>query len=85
MAPASFSVLALALVCSTFLPGGSAGSSRLVPMQKYQVDLDMKPSQRWLPILEDFRSSVPLILDYFYSAVRLHGKLLSKLKEIGVL
>ena len=48
----------------------STAPSNLVPMVKYQLDLDQPPKERWVPILENFKGSVPLILEYFRSIVR---------------
>lgn len=63
------------LLCSHlhFVAGDllSGGHSRLVPTVKYQVDLDQPPKERWLPILEDFKGSVPLMLKYYHTIVRL--------------
>ena len=68
MAAKRFAFFAVAFIGIAF-SGVSCEGSRLVPMQKYQVDLDTKPSERWLPILEDFKTSAPLIVRYFNSLV----------------
>ena len=49
------------------------GSATLVPMSKYQIDLDVSPDRRWIPLLEHFKSSAPLVVDYFQQFVRLYG------------
>ena len=48
---------------------GADALSEAVPMKKYTVDLDQPPSERWNPILKDFKSSAPLIVDYFNDQV----------------
>ena len=48
----------------------STAPENLVPTVKYRVDLDQPPKERWVPILENFKGSVPLILEYFRSIVR---------------
>ena len=59
------------LLCScSVATDAPSGSHSLVPMAKYQVDLDQTPKERWLPLLEDYTGSVPLILEYFRSLVR---------------
>ena len=68
MAAERLAFFAVAIIGIAF-SGVSSGVSRLVPMQKYQVDLDTKPSERWLPILEDFKTSAPLVVQYFNSLV----------------
>ena len=50
----------------------STAPSNLVPMVKYQLDLDQPPKERWVPILENFKGSVPLMLEYYHGIVRLH-------------
>lgn len=47
-----------------------AASGPVVPVEKYTVDLDQPPSERWIPLLKDFKSSAPLIVDYFSEQVR---------------
>lgn len=41
----------------------------LVPMRKYAVDLDKSPKERWISILSDYKTSVPLIIEYFNNIV----------------
>ena len=41
-----------------------------MPMEKYTINLDDPPRERWLPLLKDFKSSAPLIVDYFREQVR---------------
>ena len=38
-------------------------------MALYTIDLDQPPEQRWIPLLKDFKSSAPLIRDYFNQEV----------------
>ncbi len=57
-------LLAGALVC---LSGTQA--IRQVPMALYTIDLDQSPRERWIPLLKDFKSSVPLVEKYFYQQV----------------
>jgi len=40
-----------------------------VPMSQYTIDLDQPPEKRWIPLLKDFKSSAPLIVDYFNNGV----------------
>ena len=51
--------------------GAEALGEPVVPMKKYTVDLDQPPSERWIPLLKDFKSSAPLIVDYFSDQVSL--------------
>ena len=66
----------LGLCACLILQNGGAEAFKLnklkpvVPMKKYTVDLDQPPSERWNPILKDFKSSAPLIVDYFNEQVR---------------
>ena len=53
-------------------PRGSHGDGThtgRVPMQLYTVDLDQPPELRWMPLLKDFKSSAPLIVNYFEQQV----------------
>ena len=50
--------------------GAEALSEPVVPVQKYTIDLDQPPNERWIPLLKDFKSSAPLIVDYFSEQVR---------------
>lgn len=43
--------------------------SEAVPMKKYTIDLDQSPQDRWIPLLKDFKSSAPLVVDYFRNQV----------------
>ena len=52
----------------------ASGHHNLVPTVKYQVDLDQPPKERWVPILENFKDSVPLMLEYYHGIVRLHTR-----------
>ena len=45
--------------------------SEAVPMKKYTIDLDQSPQDRWIPLLKDFKSSAPLIIDYYRNQVAL--------------
>ncbi len=53
------------------LAGALGGSEaiRQVPMALYTIDLGLPPRERWIPLLKDFRSSVPLVEKYFYQQV----------------
>ena len=51
--------------------GAEALGEPVVPMKKYTIDLDQPPSERWIPLLKDFKSSAPLIVDYFSDQVSL--------------
>ena len=46
-----------------------SGAGRAVPLKKYTVDLDQPPEKRWLPILQEYNSSLPLIINYFNNEV----------------
>ena len=48
---------------------GDATAKGAVPMKKYVVDLDKPPEERWIPILSDYKTSVPLIIEYFNNQV----------------
>lgn len=49
-------------------------------MALYTIDLDQPPEQRWIPLLKDFKSSAPLIRDYFnQQAPKVVGDLLKVL------
>lgn len=50
-------------------PSGLDPQSKTVPMKKYIIDLDQSPQERWIPLLKDFKSSAPLIVDYFSDQV----------------
>lgn len=67
MAVSVWPVILLLSSCSVRAINAPSG---LVPMAKYQVNLDQTPKERWIPILKDFTGSVPLILEYFRSLVR---------------
>lgn len=71
MAP-SFGFVIVLLLCSCSVATGLlSGGHNMVPTVKYQVDLDRMPKERWIPILEDLKGSVPLILQYYETIVRL--------------
>lgn len=74
---ASTVIFAIVLLCSGLQSVASDiltnHHSKMVQTVKYQVDLDRPPKERWLPILEDFTSSVPLMLEYYHSIVRLYA------------
>jgi hypothetical protein len=44
-------------------------SGEAVPMKNYTVDLDLPPEKRWDSILQEYNSSVPLLMDYFNDEV----------------
>lgn len=48
---------------------GIQSESEAVPMKKYTIDLDQSPQERWIPLLKDFKSSAPLIIDYYRKQV----------------
>ena len=43
--------------------------SGAVPMKKYTINMDQTPQERWIPLLKDFTSSAPLIVNYFKDQV----------------
>lgn len=51
------------------LVGGSllaaSGYRGAIPMRKFTVDLDKPPDERWVEILAAYKSSVPIIVEYF--------------------
>ena len=51
--------------------GAEALGEPVVPAKKYTIDLDQPPNERWIPLLKDFKSSAPLIVDYFSEQVSL--------------
>ena len=64
--------VAAILGCLLLLPARSEGdkpSSRVEPMRNFTVDLDQQPDKRWLEILSVYKSSVPLIIEYFKNQV----------------
>ncbi len=69
----SFLLLVLCQVATRLSAGNDEGefgdAAVPVAMKKYTVDLDQPPEKRWLSILPDYRSSVPLILRYFNQSV----------------
>ncbi len=70
----SYSSLLLVVGCTLLLSlcvSRSQGDENSVPMKKYKVDLDQSPDKRWLPLLSDYNSSVPLIIKYFEQQVNI--------------
>lgn len=57
--------LLLLLACVAPLWGTIDHLKRSVPMKKFTVDLDKPPEDRWLELISNYNSSVPLIVDYF--------------------
>lgn len=69
---ASFRLVNVLLLCSCSVASGLlSGGHNMVPTVKYQVNLDQTPKERWIPILQDLKGSVPLILKYYQTIVRL--------------
>ena len=56
----------LCLTLATLVRGGA---DPVVPAKHYTIDLDQSPQERWLPLVKDFKSSAPLIVDYFQQQV----------------
>lgn len=44
---------------------GTLSKNNAVPMQKFTIDLDKPPEERWLELLSHYNSSVPAIVKYF--------------------
>ena len=61
--------------------GAEALGEPVVPVKKYTIDLDQPPSERWIPLLKDFKSSAPLIVDYFSDQVSLMKGKKNQLKK----
>ncbi len=59
--------LFLLFVVSCLAPLGRTadGLKGAVPMRKFTVDLDKPPEERWVELISNYKSSVPLIVDYF--------------------
>lgn len=46
--------------------------TRSVEMKRYTIDLSMPPKVRWNHVLDDYNSSVPLVINYFQAEVYKH-------------
>ena len=50
--------------------GNSDGDAAVpVAMKRYTINLDLPPEERWLELLSEYKSSVPLIIQYFNQSV----------------
>lgn len=67
---AFFMIYSCGIFAQQLVTGAEVLDEPVVPVKKYTIDLDQSPSERWIPLLKDFKSSAPLIVDYFGDQVR---------------
>lgn len=62
--------VSLALLLLLALAHGTLSKNSAVPMQKFTIDLDKPPEERWIELISHYNSSVPAIIKYFDQEVR---------------